>query len=131
MPQLFNEPVYRRHLMGRGNHQYVMIGYSASNKESGIVRSRWLLRKAQERLFAVADDAGIDLTLFHGQGDGVDRGGGRTEVTRAQRSRRCAARPAAHHRAGRAHQREIRIAADRAACVRAGVQRVVAVARAA
>ena len=57
-----------------------MIGYSASNKESGIVMSRWLLRKAQEALFAAADAAGIDLTLFHGQGDGVDRGGGRTEV---------------------------------------------------
>ena len=57
-----------------------MIGYSASNKESGIVMSRWLLRKAQEALFAAADAAGIDLTLFHGQGDGGDRGGGRTEV---------------------------------------------------
>jgi phosphoenolpyruvate carboxylase len=80
MRQVFEEPVYRRHLIGRGNHQYVMIGYSASNKESGVIRSRWLLRQAQERLFAAADEAGIDLTLFHGQGDGVDRGGGRTEV---------------------------------------------------
>ena len=80
MQQLFDEPVYKRHLIGRANHQYVMIGYSASNKESGIVRSRWLLRQAQESLFAAADAAGIDLTLFHGQADGVDRGGGRTEV---------------------------------------------------
>jgi phosphoenolpyruvate carboxylase len=80
MKQLFEEPVYKRHLLGRANHQYVMIGYSASNKESGIVRSRWLLRQAQESLFAAADAAGIDLTLFHGQADGVDRGGGRTEV---------------------------------------------------
>lgn len=80
MKQLFEEPVYQRHLLGRANHQYVMIGYSASNKESGIVRSRWLLRQAQESLFAAADAAGIDLTLFHGQADGIDRGGGRTEV---------------------------------------------------
>jgi phosphoenolpyruvate carboxylase len=80
MAQLFDEPVYRRHLVGRGNHQYVMIGYSASNKESGIVMSRWLLRQAQEALFKAADQAGIDLTLFHGQGDGGFRGGGRTEV---------------------------------------------------
>jgi phosphoenolpyruvate carboxylase len=80
MTQLFNEPAYRKHLIGRANHQYVMIGYSASNKESGIVMSRWLLRKAQEALFAAADAAGIDLTLFHGQGDGGFRGGGRTEV---------------------------------------------------
>jgi phosphoenolpyruvate carboxylase len=77
---LFAEPVYRRHLLGRGNHQYVMMGYAASNKESGIVRSRWLIRKAQELLFAAADDAGIDLTLFHGRGAVSDRGGGRTEI---------------------------------------------------
>src|SRR5262245_56735264 len=57
-----------------------MIGYSASNKDSGIVMSRWLLRKAQEDLFAAADQAGIDLTLIYGQGGGVDRGGGRAEV---------------------------------------------------
>ena len=80
MTQVFDEPAYRKHLIGRANHQYVMIGYSASNKESGIVMSRWLLRKAQEALFAAADAAGIDLTLFHGQGDGGFRGGGRTEV---------------------------------------------------
>ena len=80
MRQLFEEPVYKRHLKGRANHQYVMIGYSASNKESGIVRSRWLIRQAQEALFAAADTAGIDLTLFHGQAEGIDRGGGRTEV---------------------------------------------------
>ncbi len=80
MQQLFEEPAYKRHLTGRANHQYVMIGYSASNKESGIVRSRWLIRQAQESLFAAADTAGVDLTLFHGQADGIDRGGGRTEV---------------------------------------------------
>lgn len=80
MQQLFEEPAYKRHLKGRANHQYVMIGYSASNKESGIVRSRWSIRQAQESLFAAADTAGVDLTLFHGQADGIDRGGGRTEV---------------------------------------------------
>jgi phosphoenolpyruvate carboxylase len=80
MTQLFAEPLYRRHLLGRGNHQYVMVGYSASNKESGILMSRWLLRQAQERLFDAADQAGIDLTLFHGQADAIDRGGGRAEV---------------------------------------------------
>ncbi len=80
MAKLFAEPLYRRHLLGRGNHQYVMMGYAASNKEGGIVKSRWLVRKAQEMLFTVADEAGIDLTLFHGRGGGLDRGGGRTEL---------------------------------------------------
>jgi phosphoenolpyruvate carboxylase len=80
MTQLFKETMYRRHLLGRGNHQYVMMGYATSNKENGIVQSRWLIRKAQELLFAAADEAGVDLTLFHGRGGGPDRGGGRTEV---------------------------------------------------
>ena len=80
MTQLLNEPLYRRHLLGRGNHQYVMIGYSASNKDCGIGMSRWLVRKAQEASFQAASQAGIDLTLFYGQGGGYGRGGGRTEV---------------------------------------------------
>jgi len=80
MSQLLNEPIYRRHLLGRGNHQYVMIGYSASNKDCGIVASRWLVRNAQEALFAAANKAGVELTLFHGQGGGFGRGGGRTEA---------------------------------------------------
>ncbi len=80
MRELFAEPIYRRHLLGRGNHQYVMMGYAASNKESGIVRSRWLIRQAQDLLFSAADEAGIDLTLFHGRGGGPDRGGGRTDA---------------------------------------------------
>jgi phosphoenolpyruvate carboxylase len=57
MTQVFEEPAYRKHLIGRANHQYVMIGYSASNKESGFVMSRWMLRNAQEALFAAADQA--------------------------------------------------------------------------
>jgi phosphoenolpyruvate carboxylase len=80
MAQLLSEPVYRRHLLGRGNHQYVMLGYSASNKETGIVNSRWLVRKAQESLFAAADRAGVDLTVIHGPGGGIGRGGGSAEV---------------------------------------------------
>ena len=78
--QLFNEPLYKRHLLYRGNHQYVMIGYSASNRDTGIIRSRWLVRRAQEALFAAARRHDIDLTLFHGQAGSADRGGGRAEV---------------------------------------------------
>ncbi|HKE97203.1 MAG TPA: phosphoenolpyruvate carboxylase [Povalibacter sp.] len=78
--QMLNEPLYRRHLQGRGNHQYVMIGYSASNKDAGITMSRWLVRKAQEAVIEAAAEAGVDLTLFHGQGGSFGRGGGRTEA---------------------------------------------------
>ncbi|MBB6096002.1 phosphoenolpyruvate carboxylase [Povalibacter uvarum] len=80
MRQLLNEPLYRRHLHGRGNHQYVMIGYSASNKDSGVAMSRWLVRKAQESLVEVAASSDVDLTFMHGQGGSFGRGGGRTEA---------------------------------------------------
>ena len=78
--QLLNDPLYRRHLQGRGNHQYVMLGYSASNKDVGLMMSRWLVRKAQEAVLAAAADSGIDVTLFHGQGGSFSRGSGRTEA---------------------------------------------------
>ncbi len=80
MTQLYGESVYRKHLASRGNRQYVMIGYSDSNKESGAVTSRWQLRKAQEALVETAKNAGIDLTVFHGRSISSTRGGGRTEV---------------------------------------------------
>src|SRR5690606_10876628 len=78
--QLLDEPWYRRHLEHRGNHQFAMIGYSASNKDTGILRSRWLVVRAQEGLFETASRAGIDLTLVHGHAGGLDRTAGRAEV---------------------------------------------------
>ena len=53
-----------------------MIGYSDSAKQLGYVASQVALRRAQERLAAVADDHGLMLTVFHGRGGAVGRGGG-------------------------------------------------------
>jgi phosphoenolpyruvate carboxylase len=80
MSRLFADPVYRAHLAARGNRQVVMIGYSDSNKESGIVASRWLLRKAQEAMLVACAGAGVRLLVFHGRGASVSRGGSRTEA---------------------------------------------------
>lgn len=80
MTELFAEPLYRRHLAARGNHQFVMLGYAASNQENGVLGSRWLVREAQEALFTAADRAGIDLTLIYGQSSGAARGGGGAEM---------------------------------------------------
>lgn len=68
---------YRAHLARRGMRQMVMIGYSDSNKDGGIAASRWGLQRAQAELAAVAQQAGVDLTIFHGRGGTVSRGGGR------------------------------------------------------
>ena len=54
----------------------VMIGYSDSGKQVGYVSSTIALRRAQEALARVADEAGVMLTVFHGRGGAVGRGGG-------------------------------------------------------
>lgn len=75
LQSLLDDPVYRNHLVTRGNRQIVMLGYSDSNKESGIVSSRWALYRAQTALVDVASEADVHLTLFHGRGGSVSRGG--------------------------------------------------------
>ncbi len=78
--RLLQNRVYREHLASRGNRQVVMIGYSNSNKDSGIVASRWLLRRAQEAMSVACVAAGVRLQIFHGRGGSISRGGSRTEA---------------------------------------------------
>jgi phosphoenolpyruvate carboxylase len=75
---LLADPDYRDHLETRGNRQEVMLGYSDSNKESGFLAANWLLHRAQAGLVAAARSRGVELTLFHGRGGAVGRGGGPT-----------------------------------------------------
>lgn len=76
LESLYSLPVYREHLGTCGNAQMVMIGYSDSNKDGGYVTANWSLYQAQERIAKVTRDHGIALTIFHGRGGTIARGGG-------------------------------------------------------
>ena len=76
MDELLNDEVYRRQLRARGRRQEVMIGYSDSGKDAGMLASSWALYRAQEVLTERFQDADVELTLFHGRGGSVGRGGG-------------------------------------------------------
>lgn len=72
----FTDPVYRRYLAIRGNVQEVMLGYSDSNKDAGIVASSFALYEAQRKLVALGREHGIAIAIFHGRGGSIGRGGG-------------------------------------------------------
>jgi phosphoenolpyruvate carboxylase len=84
---LLGDPAYRAHLASRGDRQEVMLGYSDSTKESGYVAANWLLHRAQADLTDVARQRGIELTLFHGRGGAIGRGGGQLELAVAAQPR--------------------------------------------
>ena len=60
----------------RPAHQHVMLGYSDSNKDCGYITANWALNKAQVSIARVCAGAGVALTLFHGRGGSIARGGG-------------------------------------------------------
>lgn len=76
MADLFSLPVYRDHLKTTPEGQMVMIGYSDSNKDGGFLTSNWALYQAQEQITHACRVYNIPLTLFHGRGGTVARGGG-------------------------------------------------------
>jgi phosphoenolpyruvate carboxylase len=76
LEKLFSLPAYRAHLRTCGDEQMVMIGYSDSNKDGGYLAANWALYQAQEQIARVCQAHQIALTLFHGRGGTVARGGG-------------------------------------------------------
>jgi len=74
--RLYAIPIYRAALRSRGERQQVMVGYSDSNKDGGYLAATWQTYGAQELLAEAARGAGLALTIFHGRGGAVGRGGG-------------------------------------------------------
>lgn len=76
LADLFARDVYRDHLASCAQKQIVMIGYSDSNKDAGYLAANWALYQAQEKCAHVCRKHNIRLTLFHGRGGTIARGGG-------------------------------------------------------
>jgi phosphoenolpyruvate carboxylase len=73
---LFTNEIYREHLRAHHDEQMVMIGYSDSNKDGGYLMANWALYEAQEEITRVAQKHNVKLTIFHGRGGTIARGGG-------------------------------------------------------
>ena len=78
LEQLCSDRAYQSVLRSRRNFQEVMLGYSDSVKDSGYLAANWALFRAQKRLDEVAERHGVRLSLFHGKGGTIDRGGGQS-----------------------------------------------------
>ncbi|WP_028490263.1 phosphoenolpyruvate carboxylase [Thiothrix lacustris] len=78
LSHLLENEAYRLLLSASGNMQEVMLGYSDSCKDGGILASNWNLYNAQKEVITLTDKYGVKCRLFHGRGGTVGRGGGPT-----------------------------------------------------
>ena len=78
LEELLSNPVYRQLLAFTNDCQEIMLGYSDSCKDGGILASSWNLYKSQQRIVAATNKHNIRCLLFHGRGGTIGRGGGPT-----------------------------------------------------
>ena len=78
MRQLYENPIYRRHLSKRKNRQTIMLGFSDGTKDGGYLMANWSIYKAKEALTALSEQYEIDVVFFDGRGGPPARGGGKT-----------------------------------------------------
>jgi len=78
MEALFSNKIYAELVNQHDNTQEVMLGYSDSCKDGGMLASSWGLYQAQQQISELAKQHGVKLRLFHGRGGTIGRGGGPT-----------------------------------------------------
>ena len=78
MKQLYELPVYKKHLERRGNAQTIMLGFSDGTKDGGYLKANWEIYETKEQLTKISDDNNIKVIFFDGRGGPPARGGGKT-----------------------------------------------------
>lgn len=78
MSELYQNPVYKKHLERRGNQQTIMLGFSDGTKDGGYLKANWEIYKAKEVLTKLSQQNGIKVVFFDGRGGPPARGGGKT-----------------------------------------------------
>ncbi|MBS1666919.1 MAG: phosphoenolpyruvate carboxylase [Bacteroidetes bacterium] len=78
MQELYQHPVYAKHLKMRGKKQTIMLGFSDGTKDGGYLMANWGIYKAKENLTKISRANGIDVIFFDGRGGPPARGGGKT-----------------------------------------------------
>ena len=116
-------PAVAARLEQTGRRMEVMLGYSDSSKDVGPVAANLALYEAQAAISAWAREEGIELTLFHGRGGALGRGGGPAELRDPRPAAALGRRPLQAHRAGRGDLRPVRRPRHRDAPHRPGRRR--------
>ncbi len=78
MRDLYQHPVYQKHLERRGHQQTIMLGFSDGTKDGGYLKANWEIYKAKEVLTKLSEENGIKVVFFDGRGGPPARGGGKT-----------------------------------------------------
>jgi phosphoenolpyruvate carboxylase len=78
MKELYDHPVYRKHLKKRRDKQTIMLGFSDGTKDGGYLMANWSIYKAKEELTRLSKEYDIEVIFFDGRGGPPARGGGKT-----------------------------------------------------
>lgn len=78
MKSLYENEIYKEHLLRIGKRQTIMVGFSDGTKDGGYLMANWSIYKAKKELTAISKEYGIDVVFFDGRGGPPGRGGGKS-----------------------------------------------------